>query len=74
MNLEINKIYNMDCIKYMKTLPNECVDLIIADPPYGQNIRNEKGKIGFDCMWTNEQEFLVWCKKWINESYRILKK
>ena len=34
MNFEINKIYNEDCIKYMKTLPNECVDLIIADPPY----------------------------------------
>ena len=32
--MEMNKIYCMDCVEYMKSLPNECVDLIIADPPY----------------------------------------
>ena len=26
--IETNKIYNKDCITYMKTLPNECIDLI----------------------------------------------
>lgn len=31
----VNKIYNIDTIKFMKEeLPNESVDLIIADPPY----------------------------------------
>ena len=40
--MELNKIYNMDCIEYMKTLPNECIDLIIADPPYYKTI-NENG-------------------------------
>lgn len=35
--LEINKIYNMDCLELMKTLPDKSVDLIITDPPYGIN-------------------------------------
>lgn len=73
MELKLNKIYNINCVDYMKTLPNECVDLIIADSPYGQNIRNEKGKIKFDCEWANEDIFINWCKTWINECYRILK-
>ena len=32
--LEINKIYNMDCIECMKLIPDKSVDLIIADPPH----------------------------------------
>ena len=67
MNFEINKIYNEDCIKYMKTLPNECVDLIIADPPYF-NIKGD-----FDFIWTDVNEYISWCKKWCTECYRILK-
>jgi site-specific DNA-methyltransferase (adenine-specific) len=31
----INKIHNMDCIKGLKKIPNNSVDLMIADPPYG---------------------------------------
>jgi len=30
--LELNKIYNMDCIEGMKRLPNLSIDLIVTDP------------------------------------------
>lgn len=66
--MELNKIYNMDCIEYMKTLPNECVDLIVADPPYYKAI-NEK----WDKQWKTEEEYLEWTKQWFNECVRILK-
>ena len=36
--METNKIINADCIKYMRTLPSNCIDLIITDPPYGDNV------------------------------------
>ncbi len=36
--MESNKIINADCIKYMKKLPNNCIDLVITDPPYGDNV------------------------------------
>ena len=27
--------YNMDCMEYMRTLPDKAFDLAIVDPPYG---------------------------------------
>ena len=66
--MEVNKIYNMDCIEYMKTMPNECVDLIVADPPYYKTI-NEK----WDKQWKTEEEYLNWTQQWFNECVRILK-
>lgn len=33
--MEINKIYNLDCIKGMQEMQPESVDLILCDPPYG---------------------------------------
>ena len=68
MNFEINKIYNEDCIKYMKTLPNECIDLIIADPPYYKSVKDE-----WDNIWKTDIEYIEWCKLWIIECVRILK-
>ncbi len=35
MTLELNKIYNMDCLEGMKELSDASVDLIVTDPPYG---------------------------------------
>lgn len=52
----------------MKTLSNECIDLIIADPPYYKAI-NEK----WDKQWKTEEEYLEWTKQWFNECVRILK-
>ena len=43
--LELNKIYNMDCLEGLKQLEDNSVDLVITDPPYGDNFayrRNNK--------------------------------
>lgn len=34
----MNVAYNMDCMEYMKTLPDNAFDLAVVDPPYGINI------------------------------------
>lgn len=39
----LNKIYNIDCLEFMKTLPDKCIDLVLTDPPYGIGIG---GKVG----------------------------
>lgn len=31
----MNVAYNMDCMEYMKTLPDKYFDLAVVDPPYG---------------------------------------
>lgn len=33
--MELNKIHNIDCLEYMRTLPDKCIDLVLTDPPYG---------------------------------------
>lgn len=32
--MELNKIYNMDCLKGMREMSDNCVDLVVTDPPY----------------------------------------
>lgn len=39
-----SEVYNIDCMEYMKTLPDKCFDLVIADPPYGIDI-NTSGRL-----------------------------
>ena len=33
-NIKVDEIENLDCIEGMKNLPDNSIDLIIADPPY----------------------------------------
>lgn len=32
--MEKDIIYNEDCITFMQSLPDKCVDFICTDPPY----------------------------------------
>lgn len=42
MKIEINKIYNEDCLKTMARTPDNFVDLVVTSPPYA-NLRDYKG-------------------------------
>lgn len=49
--LEINKIYNEDCIIGMSKIENESIDAIITDPPYNiarDNNFQTMGRSGID--------------------------
>ena len=36
MNPELlSKIHNIDCLDFMRSLPDKCIDLTLTDPPYG---------------------------------------
>ena len=35
LSLKLSKVYNCDCLEYMKSIPDNYFDLAIADPPYG---------------------------------------
>ena len=41
--IEVNKIYNEDCLKTLKRIPNNFIDLVITSPPYNMNLRIRKG-------------------------------
>jgi len=61
-------IVNDDCIKIMKEMNADSVDIIICDPPYniGKDFGNDSDKQEMD-------KYLVWCDEWIAECIRILK-
>ena len=40
--LDLNKIYNMDCLDGMKQLSDNSVDAVITDPPYGLSFMGKK--------------------------------
>ena len=64
-----NTISNMDCLKYLKRIPDNSVDLVLTDPPY--NIGFDGGK-GWD-RWEDEREYIKWCLEWTKECIRVLK-
>jgi DNA modification methylase len=66
---ELNKIYQQDCVSFMKELESESIDLIIADPPY--NLKKDFGNKSDH--WHSVQDWLNWSKEWIDESIRLLK-
>ena len=39
----MNKVYNIDCIEYMKTMKDTSVDLVVTDIPYGEVNRKSNG-------------------------------
>ncbi len=74
-------LYNGDCIEILKTLKNNSIDLIFADPPYflsnggksihsGKIVSVNKGDWDDKTKYNNHLEFT---KQWISECYRVLK-
>jgi len=42
MKLELNKIYNMDCLEGLKQLEDNSVDCVITDPPYNIDLNPQR--------------------------------
>ena len=40
--MELNKIYNENCLETMAKMPDSFVDLVVTSPPY-DNLREYKG-------------------------------
>ena len=64
MVIETNRLYNIDCLEGLKSMPDNSVDFILTSPPY-DNLRDYNDT----CEW-NFEIF----KPIANELYRVLKK
>mgnify|MGYP001581077533 CR=1 FL=1 len=43
MNEELlGKVHQTDCLPFMRSLPDKCIDLVVTDPPYGIDYNNKK--------------------------------
>lgn len=66
--MKLDKVYFGDCIKIMHSFPEKSVDLVFADPPFNIGLKYDKYKDNL-----TYDEYYDWSKKWIAETYRILK-
>ncbi len=51
--IELNKIYNEDCLVGMKKIPDNSIDLILTDPPY---IISKKSNFATGGSWNNASD------------------
>ena len=65
-----NRIYQGDCLKLMKQIPEEMVSLIVTDPPYGICYQNQFASVPHEVLVGDEG---IDYKTFARESYRILR-
>lgn len=42
--MPISETYNMDCMEYMRSIPDKFFELSIVDPPYGLDKKSTHGR------------------------------
>ena len=80
--LPLNQILHGDCIELLKSLPENSVDLIFADPPYNLQLRNDlyrpdMSKVdavndGWD-QFADFKTYDAFTSSWLRASQRVLK-
>jgi modification methylase len=82
VDLPLGQILQDDCVKAMARLPDACVDMIFADPPYnlqlgGDLFRPEGSRVdAVDDDWDKFDTFAAYdrfTRDWLAEARRILK-
>ncbi|MEX9908561.1 site-specific DNA-methyltransferase [Providencia rettgeri] len=68
VNLNSINLVNDDSLSYIKTLPDNCIDLIATDPPYFQ-----VKSCNWDNQWKNVTAYLLWLDEMLAEFWRVLK-
>ena len=81
-NLPLNKIIKGNCIESMRSLPDNSINVIFADPPYNLQLKNDlsrpdSSKVngvteGWD-RFNSFEEYDKFTKDWMSEAQRILK-
>lgn len=80
--LPLDQIVKGDCVESLKSLPDNSVDMIFADPPYnlqlgGDLLRPNNSKVdAVDDDWDKFDDFASYdrfTRAWMNEARRVLK-
>ncbi|WP_169780172.1 DNA-methyltransferase [Campylobacter curvus] len=49
--MTLNKIHNIDCLEFMRSMPSKSIDLVVTDPPY--EIATKGGGLGIRPVYQN---------------------
>ena len=79
MQIELDKIYNEDCLIGMKQIPDGTIDLVATDPPYRTTARGSAGNSGGMLQKDINKKGMVFedndcdIEQFLPELYRVLK-
>ena len=65
----LGALFAGDCVKVLKSVKDEVVDTVFADPPF--NLGKEYGENTRDNL--SESDYLNWCRSWVDECVRVLR-
>ncbi len=65
----LGSLFQGDCLDTLPYIEDESVDTVFADPPF--NLGKEYGGRVNDNR--QEDEYLEWCRRWIDQCHRVLK-
>lgn len=71
--LENIKLYNGDCLEYMKTIHDKYFELAIVDPPYGINFSKSHTGKGWIVRESKEWDLSIPSKEYFEELFRVSK-
>ena len=61
------ELINADCLEFIRSLPENSVDLIVTDPPYFK-VKPE----GWDNQWKSDDDYLKWLDQCLAQFWRVL--
>jgi site-specific DNA-methyltransferase (adenine-specific) len=61
-------LYQSDCVDLLRSIPDSSVHMVFADPPF--NLGKDYGPMGSDRR--PEDQYLAWCREWLDEACRVL--
>lgn len=67
----LNKIILGDCLEVMKDMPDNCVDLVLTDPPFGMAFQSSHRKVQHRKIENDDN--LAWLPEYSRQLSRILK-
>ena len=75
MKIEKNKIYTVDCLRGLKSLSDDSIDLIITSPPYNLGNTHHTGFKKHQAYSDNlpEEDYQNWQVEILQECFRVLK-
>lgn len=70
------RLYNEDCLRLLPTLPDESIDLVITDPPYGFTYRTwrpKRERTNDKPILNDDENYYDVLDKTLQECYRVMK-
>ena len=76
---KIDQVYHGDCLELLKDVPDDCIDLIVTDPPFAIDFKAQRmnynrtgSRVIEGYSEVSAEDYLDFTRSWINEARRVL--